>query len=130
MIEEKYISFDTAKKLVIKGLGYDDCEYSHYYAFENCIVPHLVTKNSYDPNLAPRLTLEIAAEWIASKYGIYIGVEPSINHNSTNEKDKLIWKVIIFNDKNLDILWESDTIYADKNKAYECGINICIDNYI
>ena len=72
MIEESYVSFDTAKML--KEAGFDEVCRSAYYATRNSAV--MYERNSMlSSGYISRPTQALAARWLREKHKIHVGAD-------------------------------------------------------
>lgn len=72
MIEEQFVSFDTAKML--KEAGFDEVCRSAYYATGNSAVMH--ERNSMlSPGYISRPTQALAARWLREKHDTFVKME-------------------------------------------------------
>lgn len=122
MIEEAYVSFETAK--LLKEKGFDNISLIMYKENgEVCINPKSVVswrlKYWY-----PCLTLQMAMKWLREVHNIAI----NIGWGEIFE-DKFQWWCIILNQKDGNILRESE-YYSTYEEACEAAIKYCLENLI
>ena len=76
MIEEQFVSFETAKML--KEAGFDEVCRSAYYATGHSAVMH--ERNSMlSPGYASRPTQALAARWLREEHNIFIQLNPTFD---------------------------------------------------
>lgn len=101
MIQEEYVSYETAK--LLKEAGFDvPC--NSYYELEDgeavrkdCIRPY--DHNGFGDTICSRPTLALAARWLREKHRIVVDVTfipPSVDGNEwqyfIGEMDDMVWK--------------------------------------
>lgn len=109
MIEEQFVSFDTARML--KEAGFDVVCHSAYYATGNSAVMH--EKNSMlSPGCISRPTQALAARWLREVHRIAIDVAfipPSVDGD--------VWQYFV---GEMDgMIWEGDYKTGRKYATYE-----------
>lgn len=122
MIQEDYVSFETAK--LLKEKGFDVYVRSFYDADD---MPAQHTEALWDWNLnkenyrfsAP--TLQMAMKWLREVHNIYISISHRLSHNADNDICFSFW---INEGKITDGEWLS---YED---ACEAAIKYCLENLI
>lgn len=126
MIEESYVSFDTARML--KEAGFDEVCRSAYYATGNSAVMH--ERNSMlSPGYISRPTQALAARWLHEVHGIH--VSSNIFMDSANDADGktvdewTFWSFDLF-DNSGRIIEESDDRYDSYEEALEAGLQEAI----
>lgn len=127
MIEESYVSFDTAK--LLKEAGFDvPC--NSYYELED---GEVVRKdsigssdyNAYEDTVCSRPTQALAARWLREVNGIH--VSSNIFMDSANDADGktvdewTFWSYDLF-DNSGRIIEESDDRYDSYEEALEAGL--------
>ena len=125
MIEEAYVSFETAKLLIRKGLNHSYCQYDSYYTLGGRVVYWKDKPNVL--NVAPRLTLAMAMRWLREVHNIFIVIEPHM-YDYTNEK----------NSSYVASLWQGDNYYENiiskdcptYEETVELAIKYCLKNLI
>ena len=126
MIEEQYVSFDTAK--LLKEAGFDvPCR--SYYELEDgevvrkdCIRPY--DHNCFEDTVCSRPTQALAARWLREKHRIVVDVTfipPSVNGG--------VWQYFI--GEMDDMVWggdfeSSDRKYSTYEEAFEAGLQEAI----
>ena len=129
MIEEQFVSFDTAKML--KEAGFDvpcECYYSWFNGkpikgYCDGKVNHNRDK-SEDADIS-RPTLALAARWLREVHGIHVA--PNIFMDSANDVDGNtvdewnFWSYDLF-DNSGRIIEESDNRYDNYEEALEAGL--------
>lgn len=76
MIEESYVSFETAK--LLKEAGFDEvC--NCFYENSNGTTWNMIERPSMMDGWLPRPTQDIAARWLREYYGIHVSIEPYAN---------------------------------------------------
>ena len=78
MIEEQYVSFETAKLLVQKGFDFNNA-YTHYYTLNGEIIER---NKGYELNVAPRVTQQMAMRWLREVHHIHIIAEPCLGEGN------------------------------------------------
>jgi hypothetical protein len=129
MIEEDYVSLETAKLLEKKGFDWD-CESKKFYP-----------EPDYDqesPNGVYAPTLQTARKWLRKVYNIHIGV--NITYSENPEKFPPKYFVYISNTKTGNTLIKPGCCLAWKNltpkgfdspeEACEAAIKYCLENLI
>ena len=136
MIEESYVSFETAR--LLKEAGFREHSRCMYYEEKDgsyklykCLIGDydVSTDKSYDGNLygerylAP--TLALAARWLREVHGIH--VSSNIFMDSANDADGntvdewTFWSFDLFDDSGR-IIEESDDRYDSYEEALEAGL--------
>jgi len=129
MMEEDYISFETAK--LLKEKGFDEncaalydlrngefCKKQTGYVFNNSQWDNFIT--------AP--TLQMAMKWLREKYNIYISIQPDF----PSDKDyKMCWCccVSILHENCISTKWNQCYIETYE-KAVEAALKCCLKNLI
>lgn len=126
MVEESYVSFDTAK--LLKEAGFDEVCRSAYYATGNSAVMH--ERNSMlSPGYISRPTQALAARWLREVHGIH--VSSNIFMDSANDADGktvdewTFWSFDLF-DNSGRIIEERDDRYDSYEEAMETGLQEAI----
>ena len=130
MIEEDYVSFETAK--LLKEKGFNERLLTFYITDEakkeGCFQIMAFTDDKIDNNhsdhcyLAP--TLQMTMKWLREEHSIAI----NIGWDEVFE-DKFQWWCIILNQKDGSILRESE-YHATYEEACETAIKYCLENSI
>ena len=129
MIEESYVSFDTAKllkeawfeEMVNSCFMYDDKADEYEYEFVNgyAIVKKALRDNynGYE-NTISRPTQALAARWLRETHGIHVVITEEAYTNGIN----YLWQVLIYNPLSVDC-WDNKStgMYGDNGeyKTYE-----------
>ena len=121
MIEESYVSFDTARML--KEAGFDEVCRSAYYATGNTAVMH--ERNSMlSPGYVSRPTQALAARWLREKHRIVVDVTfipPSVDGDEwqyfVGKMDEMVWP---------GDFEPSDRKYETYEEAMEAGLQEAI----
>ena len=117
MIEESYVSFDTAKML--KEAGFDEVCRSAYYATGNSAVMH--ERNSMlSPGYVSRPTQALAARWLREVYNVAI--------YSLYDDDMEQWFYVVDAFTNNPVIngFQSGSKYDDYESAFEEGLREAI----
>lgn len=125
MIQEDYVSSETAKLLKEKGFD-ENC--AALYDLRTGEISQqgvgYVFNNSQWENFITAPTLQMAMKWLREEHSIAI----NIGWGEVFE-DKYRWWCIILNCKNGDILRESE-YYKTYEEACEAAIKYCLENLI
>lgn len=129
MIEESYVSFNTAKMLKEAGFEemvnscfmYDDKADEYEYEFVNgyAIVKKALRDNynGYE-NTISRPTQALAVRWLREVHGIHVVITEEAYTNGIN----YLWQVLIYNPLSIDC-WDNKStgMYGDNGeyKTYE-----------
>ena len=117
MIEESYVSFDTARML--KEAGFDvPC--NSYYELED---GEIVRKdsigssdyNAYEDTVCSRPTQELAARWLREVHNIHVVITEEAYVNGIN----YLWQVLIYNPLSVDCWDNKSTGMHGDNGEYE-----------
>ena len=128
MIEESYVSFDTAKMLKeagfdVPGRGVYVTDRTGYYEFREYDNKQTTDDLCWDTEdgfqyeyLAP--TQALAARWLREAYGIHVVITEEAYTNGIN----YLWQVLIYNPLSVDC-WDNKStgMYGDNGeyKTYE-----------
>ncbi len=121
MIDEDYVSFETAKLMEEKG--FDECTLLSYDKNGN-------NKDALRPFLegegdVRRPTLQMAVKWLRTKKGI--AVIPVLSSILDNEK--FLWDIKIVVAKTGDV-YSQGWVYEEQEEAYEAAIKYCLKNLV
>lgn len=122
MIEEQFVSFDTAKML--KEAGFDEvCSWAYYRAYNWCLIHERNSKLCLGYYSRP--TQALAARWLREVHRIVVDVTfiPPLF-------DGVNWQYFIGNMD--DMVWEGDfepseRKYATYEEALEAGLKHCLE---
>lgn len=123
MIEEDYVSFETAK--LLKEKGFDDKNVIPNFGF-NVYEPingRLIHNNP--PGAIKSPTLQMAMKWLRKEKGI--AIIPIISSILDNEK--FLWDVKVVVAKTSET-YSQGWIYEEPERAYEAAIKYCLENLI
>lgn len=125
MIEESYVSFDTAK--LLKDAGFRELTKTHYsnsgQVWETAMPADY--NDDFNCNTCNRPTLALAARWLREVNGIH--VSSNIFMDSANDADGktvdewTFWSYDLF-DNSGRIIEESDDRYDSYEEAIEAGL--------
>ena len=122
MIEEDYVSFETAKLLKEKGFPQSTfrCHYIidgnvHYKSFEN-----RCGFGDYDI-IAP--TLAVAMKWLREVHNINIDVVPIWNQK------RFEYQIFVVTPENARHCYVDDKLYLGYEEACEAAIKYCLENF-
>lgn len=138
MIQEDYVSFETAK--LLKEKGFDENTPVNYFVGDDkprgCIVGERIhhKKLECDEHLIACPTLQMAMKWLREKYNYHIIAIPKYGDVEYMpgqwQEEFLGWKytIIPFNG-NKSIM--SPSVYSiTTESAYEAAIKYCLENLI
>ena len=123
MIEEQYVSLDTAK--LLKEAGFDvpcTSQYTEGMVVWNVEYPYNFNQDDFGYS---RPTQALAARWLREVHGIHVA--PNIFMDSANDADGNIvdewtfWSFDLF-DNSGRIIKESDNRYDTYEEAFEAGL--------
>ena len=127
MIEEDYVSFETAK--LLKEKGFDKCCYLSYHyneSFGKWFKTSEYIDSRFKKYYYPCPTLQMAMKWLREVHNIDINVyAESISHKKRYTIS--IWKNIQDDDAINDVILGVSTIYEE---ACEAAIKYCLENLI
>ena len=133
MIQEAYVSFETAKLLKEKGfdentlmvyMSYGDlCKCNRYDSIRNSNYND-ITKNYFECT-AP--TLQMAMKWLIEEKNILIVIEPH-DYDYINEKIKSFSYSLWVGDRYYEYIESKD--YPSYEDAVEAALKYCLDNLI
>ena len=129
MIEESYVSFDTAK--LLKEVGFRELTKTHYsnsgQIWETAMPADY--NDDFNCNTCNRPTQALAARWLHEVHGIH--VSSNIFMDSANDADGktvdewTFWSFDLF-DNSGRIIEESDDRYDSYEEALEAGLQEAI----
>ena len=131
MIEEEYVSFETAKLLKERGFN-EDCDYFYdkEKEFHGCYsgldvnnIDNCCGYESWNPECSAP-SQAVAMRWLREKYHLYIEICTDKAHNF---KD-IIFRPSVYN-SNLNCLYEADN-FKTYEDAVEAAIKECLKNLI
>ena len=120
MIEEAYVSFETAK--LLKEKGFDEACLTLYREGELVHSVYYLDNTQLDEDNITAPTLQMAMKWLREDHNIAI----NIGWGEIFE-DKFQWWCIILNYKDGSILRESE-YYATYEEAAEAAIKYSLEN--
>lgn len=133
MIQEAYVSFETAKLLKEKGfdentlmvyMSYGDlCKCNRYDSIRNSNYND-ITKNYFECT-AP--THQMAMKWLREEKNIFIVIEPH-DYDYINEKNKSYACSLWVGDKYYEYIESKD--YPSYEEAVEAALKYCLENLI
>lgn len=132
MIQEAYVSFETAK--LLKEKGFDCCcnvwysEYTSQYGDGKYISIEFDNHNKFNENykfvcFAP--TIQMAMKWLREKHNLHIGV--LINYQYLPRKYQVH---IMHTEKCEVIVVNTGTNFNTNEEACEAAIKVCLENLI
>ena len=127
MIEESYVSFDTAR--LLKEAGFDEvCSWAYYRAYNWCLIHERNSKLCLGYYSRP--TQALAARWLREVHGIHVSSNifmDSATDADGNTVDKWnFWSYDLF-DNSGRIIEESDDRYDSYEEALEAGLKHCLE---
>ena len=127
MIEESYVSFDTARML--KEAGFDEvCSWAYYRASNWRLIHERNSKLCLGYYSRP--TQALAARWLRETHGIHVSSNifmDSANDADGNTVDEWnFWSYDLF-DNSGRIIEESDDRYDSYEEALEAGLKHCLE---
>ena len=133
MIQEAYVSFETAKLLKEKGfdentlmvyMSYGDlCKCNRYDSIRNSNYND-ITKNYFECT-AP--TLQMAMKWLIEEKNIFIVIEPH-DYDYINEKSKSFSWSLWIGGNYYECIESKD--YPSYEEAIEAALKYCLNNLI
>ena len=117
MIEETYVSFETAKLLKEKGFG--ECSTSYISEDGDIFPTPLVKRKEHYP--AP--TQQMAMRWLREVHNLHVDVDPSEGN----------WNPTILELENWSSVVEDETglsIYDSYEEAVEAALKYCLEHYL
>ena len=131
MIEESYVSFDTAK--LLKEAGFDvPCfnQYTDRGTVWHCDCPENFNISQCATSCP---TQALAARWLREAHGIHVVITEEAYTNGIN----YLWQVLIYNPLSVDC-WDNKStgMYGDNGEyktyeeAMEAGISFTLKNLI
>jgi len=139
-IEEKYVSFDTAKLLNEKG--YDNCLNDIWYDKDGIKFHkyHYDISNDYRVRQNQAVyqcpTLQIANDWLQIKHNLHVSVTPSFGEYETMpggyfEDTFEGWVVTIYNISNCNVVYyKKNSYFMTHESGFDFGIKYCLENLI
>lgn len=119
MIQEDYVSFETAK--LLKEKGFDELTELSYELSTGC--PKKVPcRNTLDTEYVSKITLQMAMKWLREVHYLWIDIEPLTGNKWT-------WCNWLMNDPTQK-MGESLQIISNYNEACEAAIKYCLENLI
>ncbi len=123
MIEEAYVSFETAKLLKEKGFD-EPCH--HYYKNNDLMFsPSLSGRNSLQTNTYSAPTLQMTMRWLMKEKGI--AIVPIIS--SVLDNEKFLWDIEITVAKTNET-YHQGWVYESYERACEAAIKYSLKNLI
>ena len=130
MIEESYVSFDTAK--LLKEAGFDvPC--NSYYELEDgeavrkdCIRPY--DHNGFGDTICSRPTLALAARWLRDKHKLHVSV--SIAGLFDGLRDLIYWAFSVMNVNTALFEYIDGNRYDTYEEAMEAGLQSVLKQII
>lgn len=127
MIQENYVSFETAKLLKEKGFpeGY---QHTNYFMDENgnqatCTIFGDIGKNI---TTIPRPTLQMAMAWLREVHKLYVVVRPYV----TEEEFFSLFDVKSVKEKGTVVNLRTKTGFTTYEEACEAAIKYCLEKLI
>lgn len=133
MIEEAYVSFETAKLLKEKGFeGYSILTIYDIDEAKNAYIKELREKHlpysSDDPKLKDfyytQPTLQMATKWLREVHNINIDIVSVWNQK------RFEYQVFIVTPENAKHCYVDDKLYLGYEQAVEAAIRYCLENLI
>lgn len=120
MINEDYVSFETAK--LLKEKGFNEYCYGYYYT------PKYITHGDFKqknlelfPDSCSAPTLQMAMKWLREEHNIQIVISPYNIPNKT-------WSYYL--SKNFEVLTQHFYSFITYEEACEAAIKYCLENLI
>lgn len=129
MIEESYVSFDTARML--KEAGFDmPCRY--FFTIEgdgNVVITEARScreHNSFESCFISCPTLALAARWLREVHGIHVMIHPyydcSVNANGEIVDKRMYWGYMILYAETGNLAEDNDERFDNYEQALEAGL--------
>jgi hypothetical protein len=125
MIEEAYVSFETAKLLKKKGFnepclwGYDP------YGASFARILHEPQNSELNEYEYSKPTQQMAMRWLREEHNVYINIAPT--HNVVDGSINFLWLTY---SSDYSVTGDCDIFYPTYEQAVEAAINYCLENLI
>lgn len=126
MVEEAYVSFETAKLLKEKGFNEPCICYSYGEGMNNYFSKSRIIDNlNKDASYILLPTQQMAMRWLRDVHNIYINIAPT--HNVVDGSINFIWLTY---SSSYSVTGECDIFYKTYEQACEAVIKYGLENLI
>ena len=124
MIEEDYVSFETAK--LMKEKGFDEpC----VKKVTRGVIPDVLVIEASEESSYPQPTIQIAMKWLREVHNLFIFISTWLKHK--NGTVQYYYEIRNLNDKDFEtIAGTTITEFDSPEKTSEAAIKYCLENLI
>ena len=122
MIQEAYVSFETAKLLKEKGFR-QGCEHFYESGVLDRTKENEFMYNQYG-HLISSPTQQMALAWLREKKNVYMDIAPT---HVTNGSIHFVWQTY---DSDYAVTGDCDRFFDSYEEAVEAAIKYCLENLI
>ena len=119
MIQEDYVSFETAK--LLKEKGFEGFTMFSYSTKGTTMCGHWENETDW----LPKCTLQMAMKWLMEMHKIYIDISPT--YSEIEKTIHFIWQIF---DSNYDFAGDCEIFYGNYETACEEAIKYCLEDLI